>query len=71
MTLVSNCSCQKSFKFESMKEAMIFVNALNHYNTCEDVPGNLMGLNLNQFDQLVDDFKDFTMSFPAGEGLIL
>ena len=52
----------KKFKFESDKEVMIFVNALNHYTRCEDVQ-NLMGLDLASYDQLVDDFKAFALNY--------
>ncbi len=69
MTSMSNCSCNKKFKFESSKEAMMFVNALNHYSRCG--VQNLTGLDKEQFNQLVDDFKSFAMNFPADEGLIL
>ena len=67
---VSNCSCSKQFKFESDKEVMMFVNALNHYSRCEDIQ-ILTGLDEEQFNQVVDDFKSFAMNFPAGEGLTL
>jgi len=53
----------KKFKFESDKECMIFINALNHYSRSEDVQ-NLMGLELSQFNQLVDDFKSFAINYP-------
>ena len=70
MTLVSNCSCQKKFKFESAKEAMMFVNALNHYSNFGDVQ-DLTGLDAEHFNQVVDDFKSFAMNFPEDAGLIL
>ena len=70
MTSMSNCSCNKKFKFESSKEAMMFVNALNHYSKREDVQ-DLTGVDLQWFLQVVDDFKSFAMNFPADEGLIL
>ncbi len=44
---------------------MVIINALNHYSRCEDVQ-NLMGLELSQFDQLVDDFKSFAINYPGG-----
>ena len=66
MTSMSNCSCNKKFKFESSKEAMMFVNALNHYSKLDS-----FYIDKEQFNQLVDDFKSFAMNFPADEGLIL
>jgi len=53
------------FKFESDKECMIFINALNHYSKTEDVQ-NLLGLDQNQFHGLVDDFKSFAINYPGG-----
>ncbi len=70
MTLMSDCSCQKKFKFESDKEVMMFVNALNHYSKREDVQ-DLTGVDLQWFLQVVDDFKSFAMNFPEDAGLIL
>ena len=70
MTLVSNCSCNKKFKFESAKEAMMFVSALNHYSELEDIK-DLTGIDLQWFLQVVDDFKSFAMNFPADKGLTL
>ena len=58
------------FKFESDKEVMMFVNALNHYSKREDVQ-DLTGVDLQWFLQVVDDFKSFAMNFPEDEGSIL
>ena len=56
---------KRKFKFMNDKEVMVVINALNHYSRCEDVQ-NLMGLELSQFNQLVDDFKSFGINCPGG-----